>query len=159
MKIDISLKNMNEFINKFNSSELNAELGEYIFNKARIYKITRRKGLRLNITIDFEVNEQQKNTMIDIIRGYYGNLIKLELIYLKTSYIKSAILFLIGIVLLVLSQVTEIVTSFLLPEIFVIMGWLAIWEMAYNVLFYDSKHRINIKLLKKLTKCYIEINS
>lgn len=157
MVIDVYLKNIDDFKNKFNYNELNNELGEYIFNKAIIQKITRKKGLKINIQTDFELSEQEKDNMVDILRSYYGNKIKIELIYLKKSYIKSAILFIIGIVLLMAAYFFEHLTKFLLPEIFIIVGWLAIWEMGYNVLFYDSKRRLAISLLKKLTNCHIQV--
>lgn len=158
MSIDVYLKNKEEFANKFNGQELNKELGDYIFNKALIHKLNKKQGLKINIKTDFEVDEYEQDKMIDMIRSYYGNLVKVELIYLRTSYIKNIILFLVGIVLLMMSYLFENITKFLLPEIFIIIGWLAIWEMAYGVLFANSKHHLKIKLLKKLTTCYIEIN-
>ena len=37
------------------------------------------------------MNDKEKNDMVDILRSYYGNKIKVELIYLKKSYIKSTV--------------------------------------------------------------------
>lgn len=157
MNIEIYLKNKEDFRNQFNNNELKVELGDYILNKAHIYKLTRKTDLKLHIETNFEVDEIEKNHMIDMIRSYYGNLIKIELIYLRNSYVKSIVLFFIGIVLLIMSYYSKYITEFLLPEIFIIIGWLAIWETAYNILFSNSKHHLRVKLLKKLTNCYIEI--
>lgn len=157
MNIDIYLKSREDFKNQYNSNELNKDLGDYIFKKASISKLTRKKLLKINIKTDFEMDEFEKNNMIDMIRAYYGNSIKVELIYLKNMYFKNIILFIIGVILLMIAYFFENITDFLLPEIFIIIGWLAIWEMAYNFLFSNSKHYIRIKILKKLTNCYIEI--
>lgn len=157
MNIDIYLKNKEEVANKFNEGELNSELGNYIFNKALINRLNKKQVLKINVKTDFEVNEKGKEKIVDMIRAYYGHLVKVELIYLKTNRIKSLILFVIGVVLLVFAQLIENVTKFLLPEIFIIMGWLAIWEMTYSLLFLNGQQRIKIKILKKLTTCYIGI--
>lgn len=156
MDININLSNQEDLINKFNSKELNRELGDYIYNKALISKMNNKKFFRINIKTDFEIS--LKDEIVDMIRSYYGYQVKEELIHLKHSYIKNIVLFIVGVALLIAAYFTEIITNFLLPEIFIIIGWLAIGEMAYAVLFSNSKHRLKIRLLKKLTKCKIIIN-
>lgn len=156
MDININLVNKEDLINKFNNQELNSELGDYIYQKAVISKISRNKFFRINIKTDFQTNSKEE--ILDMIRSYYGNKVKEELLHLKRDYIKNSILFIIGIILLILAYFTQTITDFVLPEIFIIVGWLAIWEMAYGVFFYNSKHRLRVRLLKKLTKCKIIIN-
>lgn len=134
---------------------MNPDLGDYIFNKALIYKLTKKKGLKIRINSDFEISEIEKEKLIDMIRSYYGHLIKTELIYLNINNLKSAVLFLVGIFVLL---ITYFFNNFVIHEIFIIVGWLAIWEAIYSFLFANGKHKRKEKLLKKLTKCYIEIN-
>jgi len=155
MVIDVHLKNKSKFKNDFNDHELNPNLGDYIFNKALISKLTKKKGLKIRIKSDFEISEIEKETFIDMIRSYYGNLIKTELIYLSINNLKSAVLFLVGIFVLLIAY---FLNNFVIHEIFIIIGWLGIWEAIYSFLFANGKHRRKEKLLKKLTECYIEIN-
>ena len=155
MIIDVYLKNKNDFINEFNEEELNPNLGDYIFNKALISKLTKKKGFKIRIKSDFEILETEKEIFIDMIRSYYGHLIKTELIYLNINNLKSAILFLGGIFVLLIAYFFN---NFVIHEVFISMGWLGIWEASYSFLFANGKHRRKEKLLKKLTECYIEIN-
>ena len=156
MDINVNLINREDLVNKFNNKELNGELGDYIYQKAITSKISRDKFFRINIKTDFEISTKEE--ILDMIRSYYGNKVKEELLHLKRDYIKNSILFIIGIVLLILAYFTKTITDFVLPEIFIIVGWLAIWEMAYGVVFSGGKHRLKIRLLKKLTRCKIIIN-
>lgn len=156
MDININLVNKEDLVNKFNNEELNTELGDYIYQKAIISKISRNKFFRINIKTDFEINTREE--MLNMVRSYYGNKVKEELLHLKREYIKNSILFIIGIILLILAYFTKTITDFVLPEILIIVGWLAIWEMAYGVVFSGGKHRLKVRILKKLTKCKIIIN-
>lgn len=156
MDINIKLNNYEDLVNKFNEEELNEELGDYLYKRAVVSKLSKDKFFRINFKIDYEINKKEQIT--DMIRSYFGNRVKEEIMFLKNSYIKNFILFIVGILLLVLAYYTETFTNFILPEIFVILGWLGIWEMAYGVLFSNSKSRLRIRLLKRLTKCKIKIN-
>lgn len=158
MNIDVFLKDKEQYKNEFNENELNPEFGNYIFNKVLVYNLNKKQKFKINVQTDFEIDETEKNNIVDMIRSYYGNLVKIELINIRITYIKSVVLFVIGTVLIMLSYLFENITRFLLPEIFVIIGWLAIGEMAYSILFSNNKHRLKIKLLKQLTNCHIEIN-
>lgn len=155
MIIDVHLKNKESLTNVFNDKELNSDLGDYIFHKALIYKLTKKLNLKINIKTDFEVSEDDKENIIDMIRSYYGHLVKTEIIYLNINNFKSMLLFIIGFIVLL---ITYFIKSFVIHEIFVIIGWLVTWEAAYSVLFANGKHKRRKHLLKKLTTCYIEIN-
>lgn len=155
MVIDVHLKNKESFTNVFNDKELNPELGNYIFHKALIYKLTKKLNLKINIKTDFEVSEDDKGNIIDMIRSYYGHLVKTEMIYLNINNLKSVFLLIIGILILF---VAYFVKGFVIHEIFVIIGWLVIGEAVYSVLFANRKRQRRKHLLKKLTTCYIEIN-
>lgn len=159
MSIEVYLQDKNDFINKFNKKELNSELGEYIFNRSLVVKDNKKESIIIKLETDFKITKQDKDNMIDQIRSYYGHQIKGELVYLKSSYIKNSILLIIGVILITISYILQSFSGFLLPEIFLIAGWVSIWEMAYSLLFSNNKHRLRIKMLKKLTNCYIEIES
>ena len=103
MIIDVYLKNKDMLTNEFNDKELNSSLGDYIFNKALICKLNKRDNFQIQIKTDFEVSESEKENVIDMIRSYYGHLVKTELIYLEINNFESMILSLIGILVLLIT--------------------------------------------------------
>jgi len=62
----------------------------------------------------------------------------------------------IGVLLILLSDLFAEMFDFLIPELFLISGWVAIWEMVDSILFVYNKNRIERKIAKKLSKCVIE---
>ena len=155
MIIELHLKSIDDLTNEFNDKELNSSLGEYIFNKALISKLNKKKNLEIKITTDFEVSESDKESIVDMIRSYYGNLVKIELIYLGINNSQSIILSFAGILVLFIAY---FFSNFVIHEIFIIIGWLAIWEAGYSLMFSNRKHKRRNQILKKLTNCYIKIN-
>lgn len=58
---------------------------------------------------------------------------------------------LLGIILIIIS---EQFTSFL-SELFLIAGWVVVWEMVYDILFTGIKRKRDLKIVKKLATCEI----
>ena len=61
------------------------------------------------------------------------------------------ILMIVGIVAIILSE--KIVS--LLSELFLIAGWVVIWEILYDIIFNDIKRRRTIRIYKELARCKI----
>ena len=59
--------------------------------------------------------------------------------------------FLLGIILIIIS---EQLTLFL-SELFLIAGWVVIWEVVYDILFTGIKRKRELKIAKKLSTCEI----
>lgn len=55
-----------------------------------------------------------------------------------------------------MSELLESNGIMLIPEIFLIISWVAIYEAIYSFIFVDTKEMIKTKRLKKLTNCKIE---
>ena len=61
------------------------------------------------------------------------------------------LLLLLGIILIIISEIF----SALLSELFLIAGWVVIWEVVYVILFTGIKRKQKLKIAQKLSTCEI----
>lgn len=153
VNIDIILNSMNDVIEKFNDNKLSNKLSEYIYNEC--FGTPLKHSINLNIICNFKISKQEKEKITNMIRHNYGIHIREHLIYLKYDKIRASYLFFIGVMLISISRIINNINDFILGEILLIVGWVTIWESTYNFIFHDGKRRIEIKRLRKLTKCKI----
>ena len=131
-KIKIELNNLDNATNQFNNEVLDNELDNYITNTS------------LHIL--------PKEQLIKLIHTHYEKKVKqLKQIDKYDDYFRM-ILLLLGIILIIIS---EHLTSFL-SELFLIAGWVVVWEMVYDILFTGMKRKRSLNLYKKLATCKIE---
>lgn len=143
MKIEINITNENELLNIYNKNIISETLDNYLITSLE------HRSLKENITINITgtKNEFIKN----IITNYY----KEKYLYLKKidsldNYIRL-VLFLLGVLSIFISkQFTNIVS-----EIFLIAGWVIIWEIIYDVLFSEIKRKRKARIYKTLAKAKI----
>ena len=90
-----------------------------------------------------------------MIREYFGLTIKEYLIYNKSDNIKRIILTILGVLLICISHFVEVNNEFLISEVFLIIGWGAIWEVFDNMLLSNTKKKHNFSRLKRLVKSKI----
>ena len=143
-KIRVDIDNKEDIFNKFNNQQISEELGDYIYNCAKMFPTNKKITIYINNSVIFSKEEKQQ--LVDGIREYYGLLVKKKM---------RIILFLIGILLIILSDSFSHIIKFLLPELFLIAGWVAIWEAVYSVLFVDNKIKLEIKKARQLSNCEI----
>ena len=91
----------------------------------------------------------------NIIQNYYKD----KYLYLKKfdnldNYIRLT-LFLIGILAIFISKQF----SNILSEIFLIAGWVVIWELIYDILFNEIKRKRKAKIYKILANATIIFNN
>lgn len=152
--IDITLDNMDDASSIYNDDILNEELSDYILKQAM--GIFPKQKVIIKIKPLFEINQLEKEKLVDMIRKNYGIDIKESLIRRKYELIKKIILMLVGTVFILASELLESNGIMLMPEIFLIISWVAIYEAIYSSIFVDTKEMIKTKRLKKLTNCKIE---
>jgi hypothetical protein len=88
-----------------------------------------------------------------MIRENYGLDVRELYLISDKNKIVSLLCLLFGIMILFVYVLIDIVP--ILSEIVLIIAWVLIWEAIYNLLFGEVKNKIQIKRLKKLTKCKI----
>ena len=146
-KISIKITTLKDATNEYNENVLNSELENYLttscmhtLNKERI--ILNIYGLE---------NKEEEKEIINLIHKHYETKAKqLKKIDKYDDYFRFLLLIL-GIILIIIS---EQLTSFL-SEIFLIAGWVVIWEMVYDILFTGIKRKKDLKIYKKLSQCEI----
>ena len=153
IEINVTINNKNSIKNIFNQEKLSNELSDYIYSEC--FGTPLKKHITLNIESNLSFSEDEKAKIIDIIRSSFGHQIRENMIHLKYDKIRAIYLFLTGLLFLTLSKWISSGNEFLFSEVLLIIGWVAIWEATYNFIFEDNKRRIEIKRLKKLTKCKI----
>ena len=145
--IKIKLENINKATNPFNESFLNDELDNYIINNCAH---THSKE-RIEINISGLKKKEEQEQLQTLIHFHYQNKAKqLKKIDKYDDYFRL-ILLLLGIILIIIS---EQLTLFL-SELFLIAGWVVIWEMVYGILFTGIKRKRDYRLYKKLSEIKI----
>lgn len=149
--ITIHIEDKDDYTNSYNDQKLNSELLSYILDES--------KGIPLNHTIEIRVNsphsfsKQEKNNFVNILRSNLGEDIKESYLELKLTYIRAAILFLIGVIFVLFSHFSS--AHELIAEIVLIIGWVGVWEACYIFLFDNMHNRIKIKKFKKLVNAKV----
>ena len=145
--ITIKLEKIEDALNKFNENILNEELDNYIITSCK--HIHSKEKIILNI--DNLSKKEEQNKLENVIHNHYQIKVKqLNKIDKYDDYFRL-ILLLLGIILIIIS---EQFTS-LLSELFLIAGWVVVWEVIYDILFTGIKRKRDLTIYKKLTNCPI----
>ncbi len=145
--IKIKLENLEDATNKYNSELLNEELDNYITQNCQHIHTKE----RIEIKINNLTNKEEQEKIKKLIHHHYQNkVLRLNKIDKYDDYFRL-ILLLLGIILIIIS---EQFTSFL-SELFLIAGWVVVWEMVYDILFTGIKRKRDLKIVKKLATCEI----
>ena len=145
--VKIKLENIGNAANPYNENFLNDELNNYIITSCS--HINYKERLEININGISKKEEQEHLTKL-IHTHYQSKVNQIKKIDKYDDYFRI-ILLLLGIILIIIS---EHLTSFP-SEIFLIAGWVVIWEMVYDILFTGIKRKRDLKLYKKLANCEI----
>jgi len=144
--MNIEIKKLEDALNKFNSELISEELENYILEQS-LTNLNKAK----EINIKCNLSQAEKELLVNSIHNYYSNLNKgYKKIDKYDDYVRIFLL-IIGIILILISQETG---SFL-SELFLITGWLFIWELLYDILFNQIKRQRKANIYKKLSTCKI----
>ena len=152
--IDITINDLEDVTNRFNSKKLSDELSNYIYNECKGNSL--KDNIKINIHTLRELTDDEKEKIVDMIRSNYGIDIKENMLYIKYTNIKGIILFIVGIFLICIYNFLNNFELSWIPETLLIISWVVVWEAVYNFIFLETQKRIEIKRLKKLTNCKIE---
>lgn len=155
--IELVINDKEEFCNSFNNKKLSSDLGNYIYNESLIFN--RNESFQINIKTKFDLAKNEKNEIVDMIREYFGLRIRETINYYKFNRIKKILLFLLGIILITISHFVSVNNEFLISEVFLIIGWVAIWEVFDNILLVETKKKFKLNRYKKLVNCKINFEN
>ncbi len=145
--IKIDLNDEFDLINNYDKNKISNNLLEYII-KESLY-IKRNDTLKIIINNKCNTKINYKEMLTDAFKKEYKNNLKSH----NKTNIMQLILLTIGIFFIFLSfQINNEIWK----EIFLISGWVPIWEMIELELFNDVRDRKRKKILLKLIKSKIE---
>ena len=146
--IKIDLLNENDLIEKYDNDKLNLELLNYLLKYAQF--ISNKDYIKIVISNNCHSQINIKNLIKDALNEELVNTFKE---HYKNNIIQI-FLFFLGIAFIFIS--TRIEDS-IWSELFLIGGWVPIWEMIELEIFNDFRGRKKRKILNKLIKAEIEV--
>ena len=145
--INIDINKLEELENKFNGKHINKDLDEYIMECAKLIPSKR----KIILNINSKLNKNEKEMVSNLIHQYYEEKLKQYHIIDKYDDYLRIILLLLGIICILLSE------TFidLLSELFLIAGWVVVWEVIYDLIFTGFKRKKIKGIYQKLSRVTI----
>lgn len=144
MKIEIS--QLKAIENQFNKEELSEEFANYLINKSKLQNEN-----ILKITISGPLKTEEKKEIEKRIHNHFN------ILYQKWNNIDKydnyfrLLLLILGIILILISE--QLLSVF--RELFLIAGWVVVWEIIYDELFSQIKRKRTKNIYKRLATCEI----
>lgn len=137
--INISLKEPCDYKNKYNEKILSYQLSNYILEELK--GIDTKQTIEFDISTKFEINEKEKNNLVDMIRNNFGADISEIMNIAKKQRMIHYLIFIISIVLISISSVIPVK---LLAQFILILGWVLLGESICNFLYkgMETNHKI-----------------
>lgn len=152
-KIKVELSDLNNIFNQYNHDFLSDDLSKYLYNCCTYTKPLESITIEIKSHINLPDSDKEKIRQT-IIKNYNFYLNKEKKIK-KHDNLKKIFLSFIGVCLIYLTKILNNLDLYLLQEILLISGWVAIWEVTYSILFVDTKRNFKLDHLKKLAKSKI----
>lgn len=137
--IKIHLKERNDYKNTYNEKILSYKLRDYILEELK--GITTKKKIKFIISSDFDMNDLEKNNLVDMIRNNFGADIS-EIINLSKKQLIANLLILFPAIILII--IYSLLKIKLIAQFILIFGWVLLGEVICNLMYkgIDNKHKI-----------------
>lgn len=152
-EIQISIDEFSSFFDPLNKNRISNEIVEYIHREMKLIPMKSRIVIKICGRASF--SSKEKEQMIDVLRNHYGLLVQHELRLHRYRKVKKFVLLLIGILFIAFSSYLSDLVTDVIGELFLIAGWVVIWELVYEVVFTDNTQKFQVLQMKKLTNCQI----
>jgi len=151
-KIEIVLKDKKDFVSKYNNNRISNDLYKYIKYEA---KLTDKKA-KINIQIkpSFKMTDKEKELLALNIKKTSREEIE-DILFLEHKIILRELIFLILGTIITFICFT-IKNSPFISEMFLIIGWLFVWEAVRDIIFTIVQNKDKIKRLKQIIKSDID---
>lgn len=146
--IVININDKSILTNPFNDEKISDELGNYIFKCSMQYKISNK--LKIIINHDNLLSHEEQLKLKKMIIVYFNEQINYRNKLYKFSIVIDSLTLLIGILFICLYYLFYYYNIAIISEILLIIGWVAIWEWAYNNIFVDTKNIFKIEKYKQI---------
>lgn len=138
--IKIHLNDFNDYKNQYNEEILSYHLSNYIIEELK--GIDTKQKIEFNISTTFEINELEKNTLVDMIRNNFGADISEIMNIAKKQRMIHYLILIISIILITISSILQMK---LLAQFILILGWVLLGESICNFLYkgMEINHKIS----------------
>ena len=140
IELIIDLDNGETYINNYNKNKLSESLYNYILDEIKGFSI--KDKIRLKVFANYELTNDEKKNFVEMIKSNFSADIQEEHIMSKFLYLKSFLLIIIGIVGILLAYLLGNYNIGVIEELFLIIGWVGIWEGIYIILFDEFAKKI-----------------
>lgn len=153
--IEIDLDNRDEYVNEYNDGRINERMQQYILD----YPINMKQDIVLKLNFNYKAKVDDIKFAEKMIKlSFSSSLSSIETKLKKLNY-RDFTLLLLGILFLLIYCYLDKIKVFLFAEIFLIIGWVAFWEIAESLLFYRKKLVWSRRKYQKLMLAKIEIGN
>ena len=130
-KLEIELKDKKDFVSKYNNNRISSDLYNYLKDEIKLTNI--KENIKIEIKPNFKMSDDEKELLAINIKKTCKEEIE-DIKYLHQKVILKEILFLIiGIIITFICFAIK--NSPVISEIFLIIGWLFVWESVRNIVF------------------------
>lgn len=148
IEIELDVKNKKHFVSKYNDDVIEPKLIEYLYNYLIGKDIKSKVVIKIRDNFNFSKKEMGKYILL------IKNELKENIVELNNELYDNAkrnLLFLFfGSLFISISYVIDILNLYTISQIFVVFGWVVLWEAAYSMIFGSFSNRKMIKRYKQL---------
>jgi len=143
--IIVNIRREKDLFEKY-SNKVSNDLLKYLVEEARV-----KDDIEIIINTKLDINNIDK-LIKDGLENSYKNTKIIDKFYDN----KQIILFIVGMLFLIFSTITQ---PEIIKELILIIGWVAVWEVVDKAIKVNSKQKYNRKIIKKLINCKIKVNN
>ena len=151
--INLDLDDRDEYINQYDDDKISDELHNYIIKEAM--KIDNSSRIVIRVNMNFEVNDEEKKKLRRMLMRDFDDSINNREFMVRHDNVRNIYLTLIGISCLIISFLFSYLNIGLISEVFMIIGWVSIWEIVDDVLFEKTEWRLRKRKYMQLKRAKI----
>ena len=152
--IEIDLDSRFEYINEFDDSKINDRLHQYILDSI----INVKQDIILNIKFNYQVQQYEIESIDNIFKSSFKEAFVNNEREINKSNLRDLILLILGFLFLIIYCYLENFNVFIFAEFFMVISWVAFWEVVESLLFKKRELVIKNKKYASLLDAKIKIN-
>lgn len=148
--IKIHLKEKENYKNIYNEEILSYKLRNYILEETK--GISTKQKIKFIVHSDFEMEEIDKNNLVDMIRNNFGADISEIINLVKKQRMTNGLILFIGIIFVIIHSLLK---TGLLSEFTLIFGWVFLGEAICNILYKEVENKYKISRRKQIVNAKV----
>ena len=149
--IEIDLDNRFEYVNEFDDNRINDRLLQYILDSI----IDIKKEVVLNIKFNYMYDKKEKKYICSMLNLSFKTAFINNDLEIRRLNFRNFILLFLGFLFLIIYWCLDNFNLFIFAEFFMVISWVAFWEIADSLLFKRRKLVVARRKYQKLLKAKI----